>query len=112
MNISHEEKGSITVVAISGSLDALTAPLLTDYLNKELGAGKSKLVVNLSGLDYTSSAGLRVLLNGVKQSRQHGGDLRVAAARPTVNKVFEMSGFTSIIKFFGDVDGAVKSFSE
>lgn len=111
MNITHEDKGSVSIVSITGSLDALTAPQLTDYLNTQIGAGKSKLVVDLSGLAYTSSAGLRVLLNAVKESRQHGGDLRVAAVRPTVNKVFEMSGFTSIMKFFADVDGAVKSFS-
>ncbi len=111
MNITHEEKGTVTVVSIAGSMDALTAPQLTDYLNKEMGAGKSKLVVNLSGLEYTSSAGLRALLNAVKESRQLGGDLRIAAVKPTVNKVFEMSGFTSILKFFADVDGAVKSFS-
>jgi anti-sigma B factor antagonist len=111
MDITQEEKNSIAVVTITGSLDALTAPLLTDYLNKEIGEGKSKLVVNLSGLEYTSSAGLRVLLNGVKESRQRGGDLRVAAVRPTVSRIFEISGFTSIMKFFADVDGAVKSFS-
>ncbi len=111
MNITHEDKGMVAVVSITGSLDALTAPQLTDHLNKEIGAGKNKLVVNLSGLDYTSSAGLRVLLNAVKESRQRGGDLRVASVRPTVNKVFEMSGFTSILKFFADVESAVKSFS-
>ncbi len=111
MDISHEDKGSVAIVSITGSLDALTAPLLTDYLNKEMGEGKNQLVVNLSGLEYTSSAGLRVLLNAVKESRQRGGDLRVASVRPTVNKIFVMSGFTSIMKFFADVDGAVKSFS-
>ena len=110
MDITQEEKGSITVVSIIGSLDALTAPQLTDYLNQELGAGKNKLVMNLSRLDYTSSAGLRVLLDGVKESRKRGGDLRMAAAQANVNKVFEISGFKSILKFYPDVEGAVKSF--
>jgi anti-anti-sigma factor len=100
MEISHEDKGSVAIVSVEGSLDALTAPLLTDYLNKKMGEGKNQLVVNLSGLEYTSSAGLRVLLNAVKESRQRGGDLRIASVRPTVNKIFEMSGFTSIMKFF------------
>ena len=111
MEIKHESKGEITVVAIAGSLDALTAPQLTDYLTKEMGAGHNQLVVDLAGLEYTSSAGLRVMLNAVKEARQHDGDLRVAAVRPTVSKVFEMSGFTSILKFFPDVDAAVKSFA-
>ena len=111
MDIKHESTGTVTVVSIAGSLDALTAPQLTDYLTQQLGEGHHHLVVNLSGLEYTSSAGLRVMLNAVKDARAHGGDLRVAAVRPTVNKVFEMSGFTSILKFYPAVDAAVKSFA-
>jgi anti-anti-sigma factor len=112
MDIKHETKGTVTVVSITGSLDALTAPQLTDYLTQQLGEGRHHLVVDLSGLEYTSSAGLRVMLNAVKDARAHGGDLRVAAVRPTVNKVFEMSGFTSILKFYPDVDAAVNSFAK
>lgn len=111
MEMKHESKGTTTVVAITGSLDALTAPQLTDYLTQRLGEGNHHLVVDLSGLEYTSSAGLRVMLNAVKDARSRGGDLRVAAVRPTVSKVFEMSGFTSILKFYPDVDAAVKSFT-
>ena len=110
MNITREDKGTVTVVSVTGSMDAATSPELTDYLNKEMSAGKKKLVVNLSGLEYTSSAGLRVLLNAVKEARKHGGDLRVAAAQPNVNKVFVVSGFTSILKFYGTVDEAAASF--
>jgi len=111
MDIKHESRGAVMVVSITGSLDALTAPQLTDYLTQRLGEGHHHLVVDLAGLEYTSSAGLRVMLNAVKDARARGGDLRVGAVRPTVNKVFEMSGFTSILKFFPDVDAAVKSFS-
>ncbi len=111
MDIQHEHKGSVTVVSITGSLDALTAPQLTDHLNQKMGEGHHQLVVDLAGLEYTSSAGLRVMLNAVKEARQRGGDVRVAAVRPTVIKVFEMSGFTSILKFYPDVDAAVKSFT-
>lgn len=111
MDIKHESKGTVTVVSITGSLDALTAPQLTDYLTKQLGEGHHHLVVDLSGMEYTSSAGLRVMLNAVKDARARGGDLRVAAVRPTVSKVFEMSGFTSILKFYPNLDAAVKSFA-
>ena len=110
MNITHEQKDAVTVVAISGSLDALTAPQLTETLSDVMRQGNHKLVVNLAQLDYTSSAGLRVLLSTVKEARQHGGDLRIAAVQPNVKKVFEMSGFTSILKSFSDVTTAVASF--
>jgi anti-sigma B factor antagonist len=111
MEIKIEQKESLTIISIIGSLDALTAPQLTADLTQELGAGHNQIVIDLAGMEYTSSAGLRVILNAAKDARNRGGDLRVAAVRPTVNKVFEMSGFTSILKFYPDVDAAVKSFT-
>lgn len=111
MEIQHEHHGTLTVVSVLGSLDALTAPQLSDYLTQELKAGHNQVVLNLAGLDYTSSAGLRVILNTTKDARERGGDVRLAAMRPTVSKVLEMSGFTNILKFFPDTDAAVKSFA-
>ena len=61
-------------------------------------------------MEYTSSAGLRVLLTTLKDARQRGGDLRLAEIRPNVRQVLELSGFTSILKCYPDVNGAVTSF--
>ena len=63
-------------------------------------------------VNYTSSAGLRSLLGTVKSCRQAGGDLRMAAVQPQVHRVLEISGFTSILNLFPDVDHAVASFKE
>ena len=110
MDISSTQNGQVTIVAVSGSMDALTAPQLTDYFNQEIAAGSRHLVADLSNLEYTSSAGLRALLNAVKETRQHGGDVRLAAVRANVNKVFELSGLNSIFKHYPTVEGAVASF--
>jgi anti-sigma B factor antagonist len=110
MEIGQIQQGTVTIVSVIGSLDALTAPQLTQQLDTQLQAGNAKLVVDLAKLDYTSSAGLRVLLNTVKEARSRGGDLRLASVQPNVKKVFDMSGFASIIKFFPDVVAAVASF--
>lgn len=110
MEQNVQARGTVQVVSVSGSLDALTAPELADTLSNQLKQGKTNIVADLAALDYTSSAGLRVLLNGVKEARQKGGDLRLAAVQPNVNKVLELSGFTTIIKSFPDVDAAVASF--
>ncbi|OQY84942.1 MAG: hypothetical protein B6D41_14980 [Chloroflexi bacterium UTCFX4] len=111
MDFKSEMRGAILVIAISGNLDALTAPALADAISTQLREDKTRVVANLAGLEYTSSAGLRVLLNGVKAARQQGGDLRLAGAQPDVNKVLELSGFTSIMKSFPDVETAVASFA-
>jgi anti-sigma B factor antagonist len=62
-------------------------------------------------VNYTSSAGLRALLGNVKESRRLGGDLRIAAMQPAVERVLSLSGFTSIIKVYSDTGAAVSSFS-
>jgi anti-anti-sigma factor len=110
MQISIAQEHDVTVVAVSGSLDALTADTLAGALQTELNAGRTRLVASLVGLEYTSSAGLRVLLGAVKGARQHGGDLRLAAMQERVQRVLDLSGFTSILKHYPDVPSAVASY--
>jgi anti-anti-sigma factor len=111
MELKTETRNNALVIAVSGSLDALTAPEFADAIATQLRDGKTSLVADLSQLDYTSSAGLRVMLNGVKEARQKGGDLRLAGVQPNVKKVLDLSGFTSIMKSYPDVDAAVASFA-
>ena len=111
MELETKANGDVRVVAVNGSLDALTAPELADALSTQLRDGNAKLVADLSGLEYTSSAGLRVLLNSAKEARSKGGDLRFAGVQPNVKKVLDLSGFMSIMKSFPDVDAAVASYA-
>jgi anti-sigma B factor antagonist len=110
MDIVVEQRAPATIVRITGSVDGLTAETLLAALQQQIDAGNVRLIGDLSGVNYTSSAGLRALLATVKQARQHGGDFRLASVLPPVHKVLEMSGFTSILKMYADVDLAVASF--
>lgn len=111
MQISITQQDHVTIVAVAGSIDALTADTLVTALLDEVGAGRTRLVAHFGAVEYTSSAGLRVLLSTLKEARQRGGDLRIADIRPNVRQVLELSGFTSILKCFADVDSAVASFA-
>lgn len=110
MDILLKQFDQTTVVSITGSIDALTAPEVTTFLSKQVADGMHHLVLDLSGVDFMSSAGLRAILTVLKESRQQGGDLRLAAAQPGVAKILKMSGFTTILKDFNSVDEAVTSF--
>ena len=110
MDVTFEEQGSIVVARIAGSVDGLTAETLQGALKMQVDEGRVHLVGDLSGVSYTSSAGLRALLATLKAARQQGGDLRLAAVQPQVLKVLDLSGFTSILKLYGDVPAAVASF--
>ena len=110
MDIVVEQRAPTTVVRITGSVDGLTADTLMATLQQQIDVGNTRLIADLSGVSYTSSAGLRALLATVKQARSAGGDFRLAGELPPVHKVLEMSGFTTILKLYPDVDGAVASY--
>lgn len=111
METSIEQRGDVITVHIAGSLDGLTAETLQQVLSSEVEAGHYNLVADFGGVDYTSSAGLRVLLGTVKRARSFGGDLRLANPHPDVLKVLDLSGFARILKVFDTVDHAVESFA-
>ncbi len=81
-------------------------------LFKEQMPEQKNLVADFSKVDYISSAGLRVLLATLKETRRIGGDLRLANVQEFVNKVLKISGFVSILKIFPDTDSAIESFTE
>lgn len=109
--IDIEERGDVSMVRIAGSLDGLTAGDLLDRLTAQLEGGRSRLVASFADVEYTSSAGLRVLLAVLKDARGRGGDLRLAAVRRDVHRVLDLAGFSGILKIFDDVDAAVASFA-
>ncbi len=69
MEISVRELNGVTVVAITGSVDGLTADGLAGTLSDQVKSGCIRIVADFSGVDYTSSVGLRVLLSTMKQAR-------------------------------------------
>jgi len=111
MELSSSQQGDVTIVKISGSVDALTAGEATTFLETQVKQGHLKLVTDISDVEYMSSAGLRTLLTTLKQVRQSEGDLRIAGAQENVKKVLEMAGLTSIMKSYSDVETAVGSFT-
>lgn len=110
MQITVKQTDPVALLAITGSVDSLTAEKLTQALSAQVHAGQVRLVVDFREVDYTSSAGLRSLLGTLKDCRRLGGDLRLAAVQPAVMRVLSLSGFASIIKMFDDATSAVASY--
>ncbi len=112
MNIEMKDVEGVAVISISGELDALSSSKLTQFFKNQVGDNYLKLVADLQGLSYSSSAGIRIFLGLARDSRQKGGDLRIAAVQPQVDKIFKLSKFDRIVKIFPVVDEAVKSYGE
>lgn len=108
MQFSTRTSSDIHIVAISGSLDSTTAPEAQKSLDAVV-SGAKKVLLDFSALDYISSAGLRVLLGAAKQLRAKGGTLGMFGLNQSVQEVFEISGFSSILSVYPTEDAAVSS---
>lgn len=106
--IRHDN--NITTISVKGSVDALTAAALTQTINGQIDDDHVNLVIDLTALEFMSSAGLRTLLGAVKESRSHGGDLRIVSTNAGIDKVLKMSGFHNIAKVFTSQADAAASF--
>jgi anti-sigma B factor antagonist len=111
MDIQARQVGGVTILTLVGSIDALTAPRITEFIQGQIAQGHARLVADFQGVDYTSSAGLRVLLGAIKESRSQSGDMRLAGVQPDVFKVLNLSGFTNILKLYPNLDAAVASYA-
>ncbi len=100
MEIATRKAGKRTIVSVTGRIDAITAPDFEDALSALMSEGNKFFLVNLSGLDYISSAGLRSILSTAKKLKADAGDMAFAGLKGAVEEVFKISGFNSIFKIF------------
>jgi anti-sigma B factor antagonist len=95
MTIEIKKNAESTIIELAGRLDTITAPALDKTINEDLGDTKN-LVLDVKGLEYISSAGLRVLL-GAQKKMQKIGSMKLRNVCETVMEVFEMTGFADIL---------------
>jgi anti-anti-sigma factor len=107
MDIQLRDTAGATIVAVSGKLDALTAADYETAMKGLFADGKTRLVIDFSGLTYISSAGLRVLLAAAKQAKAAGGATMFAGVKGNVLAVIEMTGFASILSLHDTVEAAL-----
>ncbi len=106
MEIVVTNESDIHVFAIKGRLDAVTVPQLEERLNQWFEQPATRLVFDLDGLDYISSAGLRVFLTTAKKMKARDGKLGMARLRDNVKDVFTISGFIALIPAFDTLGAA------
>ncbi|MBQ1210574.1 MAG: STAS domain-containing protein [Clostridia bacterium] len=95
MTIEIKKNNSETTLEIVGRLDTITAPALDKTINEDIGDTQN-LVLDITGVEYISSAGLRVLLSAQKKM-QKVGSMKVTGVCEEVMEVFEMTGFADIL---------------
>ena len=97
MTISKNRHEDTLTIVVEGRLDTTTAPQLEVELKESL-QGISSLVMDMSALEYISSAGLRVLLSAQKIMNNQG-EMKVTGANESIMEIFEVTGFNDIFSF-------------
>ena len=95
MTIEIKRNTEATIIEVAGRLDTTTAPSLDKTINEDINDTEN-LVLDLKGLEYISSAGLRVVLNAQKKM-QKTGSMKVVNVCDEVMEIFEMTGFADIL---------------
>jgi anti-sigma B factor antagonist len=100
----------VTVVSASGRVDSATAGDLETELKTQMDQGKVNFVLDLSGVDFLSSSGLRVLVTTLKAVRRSGGDLRLAQPSQRATDAIDLAGLDVLFQAYPDREAAIASF--
>ena len=103
MQTEEKQQGSWTVLAVTGKIDTLTAPELQNRLLALVGKGTPGLALDLGGVAYVSSAGIRAVMVGLKAQRAKSGELIFCGLNENLQTLFDITGLTGLVKIFPSV---------
>jgi anti-anti-sigma factor len=103
--------GEVCVLRPEGRLDGATAPVFEGDLSKAIAGGANKLLLDMAGLNYISSAGLRIVLQAAKQMKSKGGRLALCSLKEQIKEVFDISGFSGLLDIAPTLEVAMMRLS-
>ena len=111
MEITTQQFKHCDAVTVTGRVDSSTAPKLSDTLDAIIAAGRYKIVIDMAGLEYMSSAGFRALIAAQRNCKHYNrGEVVLVNVPENINTALELAGFTTLFKMFKDITAAVGNF--
>lgn len=111
MEVNATQHKRCDMVAAKGRVDSQTAPQFAEALDEITDSGRFKIVIDMSGVEFMSSAGLRVLINAQKSCKRYNrGEVVLAAVPQRIFEALDLAGFVPLFAFFDDVTAAVGHF--
>lgn len=109
LSISSGSRGDVTVVHVGGEIDLYTAPQPGAALHEQITTGHTHLVVDLIGVSFMDSSGLRVLLQALRAARSRDGSLRLVCASERILKVLGITGLDKLFAISSSVAAACEA---
>ena len=110
MQITDREVNGVKVYTLTGRVDSEGCEVLDNVLSAAINTQHYKLVLDMTEVQYVNSAALRTLAEIISTTREHNGDLRLAALQPKVKRVLQIVGFDRYSALYGSVDEALVDF--
>ncbi len=111
LTINKRVLNRVDLISCSGRVDASTAAQLESHIKSSLEAGRYRLVIDFEGTEYISSAGLKVLVATLKDTKQHRGDVRLSNLADQLLETFKMVGLVpNLFKVYDNSLDAVGSY--
>jgi anti-anti-sigma factor len=112
MQIAHEHADSVSILSLAGRLDELAVSEVEAVFSDTLNNEEEGLIVDLAGVEYISSSGLRVLLMLAKAMKKQQRTLKLCSLSPFVAEVFEISNFSAVFAIYDDLSVARQGFGD
>jgi anti-sigma B factor antagonist/stage II sporulation protein AA (anti-sigma F factor antagonist) len=110
VEMQEEKKGDVLVLRMKGRLDAISSPSAEKKVFDHINDGEHKLIFDFSGIEYLSSAGMRMLLSTAKKLKTLSGKLVLCSITPNVLDVLRMSGFDHVLELTKSEEEALRRF--
>jgi anti-sigma B factor antagonist len=107
MNITERDENGVAVFVLDGRVDSIGAAEMDEVLQAAVSEGRTKMILDMSKVQYINSAGLRTLADILTQNRASNGDLLLVALSPKVERVFKIIGFDKFFDVYDSVEAAV-----
>ena len=111
LSINSKFENGVTIISIEGEITFENSAQFREKIDEECKTGHYNMVIDLIGLKYMSSAGMGVLVHGLKQTRSNNGDLRLVNLSDKMHRVFLITQFTNNFKIYKTLEEAVNSFT-
>ncbi len=109
LELSEREEQGWSVLAVKGRLDTKTVEKFSARCATWIDASRANVVLDLSGLEYVSSAGLSSILGAAKRAQARNGRLAIAGLKGLVKEIFAISGFETVLPTYPDVETVIKT---
>jgi anti-sigma B factor antagonist len=111
ISLSESPSDEVSGIRVDGVIDTSTASELEEVFDSLLKRGRYRIVVDLAGVDYVSSAGWGIFISNIRDVRSNGGDIKLANMIPNVYEIYDLLEFDNVLRAFASVDEARLDFA-